>query len=120
MMAGLIDDAYLLLDDSGRNIVLNRKSSGGVYDPAENTYTEATFTDYTFRGVLLNYRNAEFRDSLIVQGDRKIILSAKGAAVTPETADTLTVGNDVYDVISVVTIEERGQPVIFICQSRLT
>lgn len=115
-MSVLIDSAYDLCLRKGKDITLKRITTG-AYNPATSSATQSS-VNHSFKGMILNYTNREIDGSLILRGDRKIVLAAKGATVVPVISDQISVDSEVLKVVDVRQIEETGVDVVYICQCR--
>lgn len=115
----LTDDLAELLDDPdyGRDVTL-RRSTPGTYDPATGSVGAATVLTNATRAIILGYRDYLVTGQLIRQGDRKAILKRKGMTMTPQEADELLVGSDVYSVVSHKTGELGGSNYLYVLQVR--
>lgn len=111
----IADCSYTLIDDIGKDVIL-RKVTEGAYNVATGSVTNTT-SDETVKAMILNYRDSQFDGSLILQGDRKIVIAAKDATI-PQADDLIIEGSNTYRLISVRTVEENDVDVIFTCQGR--
>jgi len=109
------DCAYELIDDIGIDVTLTSVTQG-TYNPATGTKTNST-SDSTVKAMLLNYRDSEIDGTLILQGDRRIVIAARGAVV-PETDDLITANSIEYRLISVRQVSEASNALIYSCQAR--
>lgn len=113
---GSAKTALALLANFGRSMTLIQETEvvgDDPFDPA--TPTEKTFT---VTGVLLDIKDRDFPDSLVVVGDRKAIIAASGLSVTPAVGDQLKVGDDTYKVIIPKPLSPAGTAVIHTLQVR--
>lgn len=112
----LQDCAYTLIDDLGKSVTL-RKVTQGTYNPANGGVTNTT-SDETVRACILNFSNREFDGTMILQGDRKIVIAAK-SATEPQLNDLVIDGTSSYRIVSIRKVEENGTAVIYTCQGRI-
>lgn len=115
----ITDDLAELLDDPdyGRAVTLRRRTPG-TYDPSTGATGAETVTSNLTRAIILGYRDSLINGTLIKQGDRKAILKRKGMTMTPQEADELVVGSDVYSVVSHKTGELGGTNYLYVLQIR--
>lgn len=112
----LEDDIAYLIDDEGRPLTLRRVSSG-AYSPSASS-ASITSVEVQVTGFLLNYRDDRREDSLVKMGDRKAVIKAKGLSVAPQLKDILIVDNREFQIINTRIIEQKGEPIVYICQIR--
>lgn len=105
-----------LVNDIGKALTL-RKVTEGTYDPSTGAVGSQSTADTSVKGMLLNYKDEDFLDSLIQRGDRKIVLRASDGVV-PEIQDIVLDGSVEYRLVDVREIEEAGTDVVYICQGR--
>jgi hypothetical protein len=105
-----------LLTDKGQSMTLT-KTTAGTYDPETGTSTPTTEA-HTVTGVVLDYPNREIDGTLILRGDKKVLVSADGLAVDPAPQDTLTFGGVVNQVIDAKPLRPAGTVVLWTLQVR--
>lgn len=66
-----------------------RRVVPGVYDAATGGMAASTTTDYSCFGLIEEYKDSMVAMSLVKQGDKKILLSAKNLAVAPQVGDQI-------------------------------
>jgi hypothetical protein len=104
--------------DIGRDITINRYAPG-VYNSADGSVTPTTVQTWQTRGVLLNYSDTLVNGEDIKRGDRALYLKLKDLTTYKAAeADKITVGGDIYTVMSFKTIELSGTAIIYILQVR--
>lgn len=111
--------AERLLIGKGQRISL-RKQTAGAYNPATGT---AGLSSSTYTGIpaaVLGYKNAEIDGTLILKGDKKVLMSADSLAVAPEKDDVLSIGGVDHAIKDVEHIAPGGVNVIFKIQARRT
>lgn len=109
----LADDVALLLEDFGSDLTLERPGAP-TYDPAAGTLTNATDATLTIRGVLINYTDDDVDGTVVLQGDRRLLVSATGSDDAPERGDI--VGG--AKIVDVRTIAPNGTAIAWACQVR--
>lgn len=95
-----------------------RRTSGGTYNPNAGSISGATTTDYPCRGVIQEYRAGEIDGMSVLFGDKKILVSASGLAIVPESEDLLIIGSNTYSVINNSPLSPGGVDVIYTVQVR--
>jgi hypothetical protein len=115
--------------DIGRDITINRYAPG-AYNSSDGSVAPATVQTWSTRGVLLNYADTLVSGnqnlqgigatgSDIKRGDRALYLKLKDLPTYQAAeADKITVGGDIYTVMSFKTIELSGTAIIYILQVR--
>jgi len=71
---GTKETAYRLINRFGQELDFTRET-GESYDPASGTVTSTTET-YSADAVWLNYRNEEIDDTIVLQGDARVLVAA--------------------------------------------
>ena len=119
-MAGRYDatkvSAAKAIKKSGVAMTLNHKGTTAATNPWDSP-TETT-TAYPCNGVITNYSAHEIDGTVIRRDDRKVLLAAGGLAVTPTTADTLTIGGVELAIMHVEPIAPSNDPIIYTVQVR--
>ena len=85
-------DVQRLLATHGYDISLKRTNSGGAYDTTTGKVSGGTTISATVRGVFIDYRESDIDGTSILADDRKLLLQARGLAMTPETGDVVGIG----------------------------
>jgi hypothetical protein len=109
----LEDDVALLLEDFGSDFTVSRPAVG-TYNPATGTMSGGTASSYVIRGVFINYTDGNVDGTVVKMGDRRLLVRAKGANVTPAVGDRVS-GMEILDVR---TIAPKGVPIAWACQTR--
>ena len=109
----LENDVSRLLEDFGSDLTLTRQAAG-AYNPATGTMAATTPVNHTIRGVFINYTDANVDGTVVRMGDRRLLVSAKGAAVAPQINDLVSG----LQVIDVRTIAPNGVAIAWACQMR--
>lgn len=109
----LADDVAFLMEDSGSDLTLTRQVPG-AYNPNTGAMAATSPTTYTIRGVFINYTDANVDGTVVRMGDRRLLIEAKGATITPGEGDRVSG----LQVIDVRTIAPNGIPIAWACQMR--
>jgi len=104
-----------LLTEFGQSVTLTRQTVG-AYDPATGA-AAVTTSAQTATGALFDYKNSQIDGTLIVAGDRRLILSAVGITA-PQVDDTITANGRTYTIKAVSETNPAGTAVIFTCNVR--
>ena len=99
--APLVKTAESLLAKFGQELTFTRTSKG-AYDPGTGTTTDATST-FAKNGVLFDYRDSDSADQTVLAGDRRLV----SEAYDYEVGDTVSIGSDVYRIVS-ISINQPG------------
>ena len=105
--------ALRMLTKYGQAVTMSSIATGS-YDPATGTQATTT-TTATHVGALTNHNAKDIDGSLIMQGDKKLLLNA-GASI--KTDDTVTISNVVYSIAGISEINPAGTRVMWICNVR--
>ena len=112
----LAEEMASLIKEEGRTITLTRVTSGS-YSPAASSAT-VTNVEVNVKALLLDYNNRERDGTQIKAGDRKAVLKALGLTTPPKQDDLITVDSKSHKIVNVRTIENKGDPVVYVCQIR--
>jgi hypothetical protein len=104
-----------LLAEFGQSLTITSHSTG-EYDPATGT-TSSSATSHEGYGAVLEYTARDVNGTLVLQGDKQLLLSPDLIAA-PEVDDVVTVGQIDYTIKSVKTISPAGVPVLYDCNVR--
>lgn len=111
--------AERLLIGKGQRISL-RKQTAGAYNPATGS-TGITSSTYTgIPAAVVGYKNAEIDGTLILKGDKKVLLGADSLSVVPEKDDVLSIGGVDHSIKDVEHVAPGGVDVIYKIQARRT
>jgi len=106
-----------LLDRFGFAAILRRAGTVAPSTPWEAT--SGSPTDYPIKALFSEYTDGERDGTLIQQGDRRIVFSAKGLAAIPKTADMIVIGDtDPWNIVNVATVAPGNIPIIYAAQVR--
>jgi len=105
--------ALRLLTKYGQSVTVTNITTG-AYDP--DTGTQATTTATTTpKGLLTQHRAQDVDGTMIMKGDKKLLLDA---SATVKTDDTVTVNSTVYTVVGLNEIKPAATRVMWICNVR--
>ena len=96
----------------GQAVTITRKTSG-AYDPDTGSVavTETTETGY---GLPVAFKQHEIDDSLVKQGDVKLLLAASGIS-RPAVNDVVTLSTRKFTIKSVSELWPGGDAILFTC-----
>ncbi|MDI6742657.1 MAG: hypothetical protein QMD11_07945 [Smithella sp.] len=107
--------AYRLLKGKGQFITISRNSAG-AYDPTLGQ-AAITITTQTGWGTIFEYQNQNIDGTLVLKGDKQLLLSAINAAgtalMTPQINDTVTIGGIVHTIMQIKPLSPAGITVLF-------
>jgi len=95
------DSAYSLINRFGKELSFSRET-GESYDPVSGTVTSTTET-YTADSVWLNYRNEEIDDTIILQGDARVLVAG-----SVEVDDRVTFEGEDWRVVTARPLSPAG------------
>lgn len=101
-----------------------RDVTAGVYDDISGTWTtppsdisqpaQLILLDYTLQESGQQYAEG----SEIRQGDKKIIIAAKGLAWPPALTTKVDVGGVLWQIVNIKEANPAGTPLVYFCQGR--
>lgn len=98
--AGMQNTATQLITDKGQSVVITHTEEG-AYDPTTGLVPSVKTTQ-TSLGVLLDHGSREIDGTVIVIGDKKLLLSGKALdgtqMITPQINDTVVVDSVNYTI----------------------
>lgn len=118
-----------LIEGYGMALTLTRITEG-AYDPDTGQNAASSTTTHSCNGLVDEYKENMIAASLVRQGDKRLLLSAKGLSVTPMIGDRFTFPDGSIWYIPegtgqlqttfqpIQTIAPAGIPVIYIIQVR--
>lgn len=115
-MAGVALD---LIAEFGLTVTLRTVTPGG-YDPDTSETSDDAITEQVGQGILLDYTGQEFQEnSLILQGDKKLKLAAKGLTSAPSLLSKVIAGGKTYSIVPPLKeINPAGTPLLYELQAR--
>lgn len=107
--------ASKLLTNYGQSVTFSREVSSG-FDPVtgQDTTTTETFSGY---GAAFDYNQSEIDDSIIQQGDIRLMVQA--VDTKPQSGDACSVNGTDYRVMSVMDQSPGGTSVYYEVQLRV-
>lgn len=88
-----------------------RYVTAGVYNTTTGASTETT-SDSAVKGVLEGVSKGEV-NGLIQAEDKRLIVAAKDLPSAPGTKDRVVISTVVYQIITVNTVEQEGNPITY-------
>jgi len=88
-----------------------RYVSNEAYNTTSGTSVEVT-TDVGIKGVVDTVAKSEVND-LVQAEDKRLIVSAEELATAPGTEDRVVIGSTVYQIISVITVEQDNTAITY-------
>lgn len=85
--------------------------TAGAYNTTTGAITETTTTT-TIRGVLDAVSTREVND-LVQATDKRLTVAAVDLAAAPTTADRVTIGGIIHQIISVDKVEQDNQAIVY-------
>jgi predicted peptidase len=112
-----IASALRMLRKYGQFMTLTQRTTG-AYNPATAT-ASVTESGQTVTGAVFDYPTKQIDGTLILRGDKQVIVAASGLTVTPAPGMKLTdVNGDVFEVIAAEALAPAGEAVIHTLQVR--
>jgi hypothetical protein len=114
--------ALELLKEFGSQQTL-RDITPGAYDPVSGETAGDTPISQPAQVILVDYTLQESgqqyaEGSEIRQGDKKIIIAAKGLAWPPALTTRLDVGGVLWQIVNIKEANPAGTPLVYFCQGR--
>nr|WP_295383549.1 hypothetical protein [Pseudoxanthomonas sp.] len=104
-----------LLAELGQSVTIRHRTAG-AYDPATGSVTVTT-SDEAGYGAVFDYDTKHIDGTMIVRGDKYVLLSPVGITA-PDTDDRLIIGGVDYAVIGIKTEAPAGTAVLHTVQIR--
>ena len=79
---------------------------------------DRTITQYTAKCILCEYSDKERDGTLILQGDRKVLLAADEITIEPSVSDRVSLAGVEYAVVSVMAVAPGDVPLFWKLQVR--
>lgn len=108
--------ANALLAGKGAPIRFTR-AAAGAYDPTTGA-AAVTLTDYTVTGAVFGFPDQNVNGTNILTGDKRILISAQGLTVVPQTNDFLLIEGVKHSIVNIKTLAPSGVPVLYTAQAR--
>lgn len=114
-------EALAVVTEIGETVTLN-KTEPGEYDPVTGQVGGATVTQ-TAKAVLDNYSlqssGTQYSDgSMILRDDKKFLIPADGLAWAPTLETTITAAGQLWQVVSISTLNPTGAVLAYEIQGR--
>ena len=106
-----------MITEFGRTITL-RRNNEGVYNPLTDTVTGATQIDVPVKAVFTDFKENEIDGTLIVRGDKRVLLAAAALVAGPEHNDILVDGAEQYHVVELMAVQPGDTAIIYKLQVR--
>ena len=111
-------DAYDMILENGTTVII-KKFTEGTYSPVSDSFSGATWTNYSHPGLLSRYKQADIDGDNIKKGDMKILIPAHGLSVEVEEGDKIYVLSKNWLVIDPGTIQPSADAIIYKAQVRV-
>jgi hypothetical protein len=112
--AHISDVADRLIGKFGLTATLRRPAAPSTWNAGVGTPI-----DYPIKAILQNYTDTERTNTLIEQGDRKIVFAANGLTVIPNTGDEIIIIDAApWSIVNVMPVEPGGIPIVYTVQVR--
>lgn len=102
-----------LMDEFGSAMTLTRQV-GGVYNAQTGAVSGGTPATFAFRGVFVNYDDANIDGTLVKRGDRRLLMRATGMTTEPALGDVVSE----HRIIDVRPVAPKGVAIAYSCQVR--
>lgn len=91
-------------ESKGRNVTL-RRNTEGTYDPAADTISGASTADETIKAVITEYEQGEIEETIIVRGDKKVLIAATSLSSPPDHNDIIVDGSQQYRIVHIQAVQ---------------
>lgn len=105
--------AERLIKRFGQSVTLRQKTSSG---PAHNP--TIVNVDNACTGLVLEYNSNEIDGTLILTGDKKLMLSTQGLSVTPNASDTMIIDGHNHTIEDIAHLSPAGTVILWEIQIR--
>lgn len=112
-MNSILNSPDRLIKRHGKQVSYT-KAGEGTYNPATSSYTASgavTSTVYAYK-MLTSYRDSQ-QPNLINKESATYLIPATGFTEKPKAGDTITDGDDVYEVMMVSDVQAKGQTAMY-------
>ncbi|MCF0055517.1 hypothetical protein [Dyadobacter sp. CY356] len=113
----MADMAKEAIAENGRPVILRRNTEGS-YNPATDTFTGTGNVDENPSALFTEYKQAEIDGTVIIRGDKKVLLADAALTAPPEYNDIIVDGSDEYKVINIFTVKPGDTSIIYKLQVR--
>ncbi|WP_040263675.1 hypothetical protein [Pseudomonas massiliensis] len=114
----MADTALRLISQYGQTMTL-REVTPGTYDPSTGETSPDAATETSVSGVLIEYTGQERQNnSLIQQGDKKVLMPAKGLA-KPSLNSKILIQSELWTIVPPLKVmNPAGTPLVYELQVR--
>lgn len=111
--------ALVMITEYGQPVTLRDVAPGG-YDPETSTTLPPQTSEQVVQGILVEYTGREFEaSSLILTGDKKLKIAAKGLAWIPALGSVAIIQGQEWKIVPPVKeINPAGTPIMYELQVR--
>ena len=95
------------------------RKTQGEYDPVTGQFVDGVEEKYQAYGIQADYGLQDLDGTLIIRGDKKITLAAKGLLIIPQRTDKVEFCGKVYQVLNVKEVNPAGIVIKYDVQGRL-
>jgi len=106
-----------MCQDIGQTITIRRITKGALDANPTKGYAE-TPTNYTATAVVGSFDKEYIQAGLAELGDKRLVVSLLGLAITPTILDTVLFGTDTWHIIDVMETDVGGTPTVTILHVR--
>ena len=112
LYSNLATTALAQINDKGRTVLL-RPQSGGVYDPANDTFTPDAAADISVKALVTDVEDSEINGTTIQAGDKRVTIAASALVAEPEMNDMIIDGSDQLRVVAVNTLKPGDTALLY-------
>ena len=111
--------ALEMITEFGQPVTIS-KTASGEYDPETGGEAPGATVEQIAQGILLDFTGQEFQNnSLILQGDKKLTIAAKGLAWVPDLLDKVVIQGRAWSIVPPLKeINPAGTPILYELQVR--
>lgn len=102
--------------DKGRDVVL-RYVTEGVYNPATDIFAGNSTNNVTVKAVIRDYKLSELTDTMILVGDKEIIVAASG--LTEPQINDIIVDEYQFRILNILKIKPGDTTILYKLHVRL-
>ena len=108
-----------MITEFGQPVTIS-KTEQGEYDPEIGGEVPGVTVEQIAQGILLDFTGQEFQNnSLILQGDKKLKIAAKGLAWVPDLLDKVVIQGRAWSIVPPLKeINPAGTPILYELQVR--
>jgi hypothetical protein len=105
------------IEEYGRTVIL-RRNNEGAYNADTDTMDGGTVSDVSVKVLFTEYRQNEIDNTIILRGDKKILIADAALGFAPQHNDIIVDGTDHYKVINLSTVQPGDTPLLYKLQVR--